>query len=283
MNDATEWFEIEEVAPGVHQLTEGRGVLPCNAFLVADDDAEEALLVDTALGIGDLRAVAEDLAGTDVRVLLTHSHWDHIGAAHRFDDVSIYDRERGPDGTVAIDTLSDEFVARPAQFVADARAVDYEFPDGFDPDAYAIPPASDVSAVAPGDAVTVGERELELIAAPGHSPGQLAAVDAEAGICFGADVVGIANNVYAHFRDCDLDAYRETVETLVDHRDDGAFDVLCTGHNDPFVGDELSILDEIRDGLDDVLGGDAEPTVVDTDWGPARKYEFETFVVLTRA
>ena len=290
MSDTTDWFDVTRVAPNVHQLTEGSGVLPCNAFLVTDAapdatdaDTADALLVDTALGIGNLRVTAEALAGTVPRVLLTHSHWDHIGAAHQFDDVAIHDRERGADGTVAIDTLSDEFVERPAQFVADWRTTGESFPDGFDPDAYDVAPAEGVEAAAPGDVLTVGDRELELVAVPGHSPGQLAAIDADAGICFGADVVGIGGNVYAHFADCDVEGYRDSVATLIDRRDDGVFDVLCTGHNDPYRGSDLAVLDAVHDALEAVLDGSADATVVETDWGPAHQYQFDGFVVLTNA
>ncbi|WP_411968908.1 MBL fold metallo-hydrolase [Haloferax sp. YSSS75] len=285
MNDTTDWFDVERVASGIHQITEGRGALPCNAFVVESRDTDEALVVDTALGIGDLRATVENVVGpgVDPAVLLTHSHWDHIGAAHQFDDVVIDDQERGVDGTVAIDTLTDEFVERPEQFVANWRDLGKPFPEGFDPDQYTLPPATDVAAVSGGDVLSVGDRDLELVSVPGHSPGQLAAIDTDAGVCFGADVIGIDRNIYAHFRDCDLDDYRRSVATLVDYRDDGAFDVLCSGHNDPFRGDELAILDAVYDGLEKVDSGAAESVVVDTDWGPANKYEFEEFVVLRRA
>ena len=118
---------------------------------------------------------------------------------------------------------------------------------------------------------------------PGHSPGQLAAIDEQAGVCFGADVVGIDKNVYAHFQHCDLEAYRQAVATLIDNRDAQRFDTLCSGHNEPFVGDELSILDAVHDGLERVIAGSASGTVVDTDWGPANRYSFDEFVVLTSA
>lgn len=42
------------------------------------------LLIDTGLGGGDLRQLVSTLTGQPVRVLLTHSHFDHIGCAGQF-------------------------------------------------------------------------------------------------------------------------------------------------------------------------------------------------------
>jgi glyoxylase-like metal-dependent hydrolase (beta-lactamase superfamily II) len=279
VNATTDWYEAAEITAGCYQLTEARAALPCNAFLI--EDGGEALVIDTGLGVGDLRAMAAGLVDATPRVLLTHSHWDHIGAAHQFDDVLAPARERTADGTVSIDVLSEEFLDRPEQFVANWRELERSFPEGFDPDAYDIEPVHGVDAVAPGDRLAVGDRELELLHVPGHSPGQLAALDEEAGILYGADVVGIGGSLYAHFQDSDVRTYIDTFAELVDLREAGAFDVLATGHNDPYRGDDLDVLEEMRVALGDILDDTAEYEVVETDWGPARQYDFGAFTVLT--
>lgn len=280
MNATTDWYETSLIGNGSYQITEARGALPCNSFLVVD--GEEGLLIDTGLGIGDLPETVAELTDVSPTVLLTHSHWDHIGAAGAFDDIVTDERERTDDGRVTIDTLSEEFVERPGQFVESWRELDREFPEDFDPDAYEISPATDVGTVEPGDELAVGEHTLELLAVPGHSPGQLAAIDHETGICYGADAVGIGGNLYAHFQDCDVSAYVETFERLIDRYESGAFDTLATGHNDPLEGDEIEILETMRDGLEDILDDAIPYETVETDWGPARQYEIADFVVLTR-
>ncbi|USZ73593.1 MBL fold metallo-hydrolase [Natronosalvus halobius] len=279
MNPTTDWFDVDEIEPDTYQITEARGVLPCNSFVV--DGGDEALVIDTGLGIGDLRATVADLVDPVPRLLLTHTHWDHIGAAHQFDDAVVHDRERTADGSVTIDGLSDEFVDRPDQFVASWRDLDRTFPKGFDPDEYTILPATNVGAIEPGDTLTVGNRELELLAVPGHSPGQLGALDHEAGILFGGDVVGIGGDLYAHFEDCDIEAYIETFDDLLDHYNAGAFDVLATGHNRPYRDEEIEVLAEMRAGLADILNERGQYETIDTDWGPARRYDFDEFTVLT--
>ena len=51
-----------------------------NSFLIEGSSA--AALIDTGLGIGNIRQVAEELASHDVFALNTHYHFDHSGGNH---------------------------------------------------------------------------------------------------------------------------------------------------------------------------------------------------------
>lgn len=279
MNDTDDWFTVERIVEGTYQITEGGGVLPCNTFVV--DGGDEALLIDTGLGIGDLRAVVEDVVGDDIRVLLTHAHWDHLGAANQFDDVVINGRERAPDGTVSLDVLEDDYDQRPREFIASWLELDKPLPDGFDPGTYCIDPIPNVGAVEPGDELVVGDRRIELVPIPGHTPGLLAALDREVGTCFASDIVEPGVEIYAHFLDSDLGAYRESINRLIDLRDEGAFDVLTIGHGEPFRGDDLSMLDDVRRALAAVSNDDAPFELIETSWGPTRRYTVGDIDVLT--
>ena len=245
-------------------------------------DGGDAVLIDTGLGIGDLRSFVKEITQSDVRVLLTHSHWDHIGAAHQFDNVAIHDRERSNDGRVSIDILSDEFSDRPAQFTQNYLEQGYEFPDGFDPNSYTIEPIDGVDTLAFGEEVDVGDRTLELVSIPGHSPGQLAVLDRTSSVCHGADILEPDVEIFVHFWDSDLDEYRDTIDRLVTLRDEKAFDTLTTSHGDLLQGDDLSILDDAQMALERVTNGDAPFEVIETNWGPTRKYSIEGISVLTK-
>lgn len=281
MNGTTDWFEVDSVADGWLQLTEGNPVLPCHSLVVEDGD--DCILIDTGLGIGDLPGMVRELTGhDDPPVLLTHSHWDHIGAAPEFDDVSIHPSERTADGRVAIDVLSDEFGQRPTQFIGNCVDQDVVFPDGFDPDEYSIEPTDGVRTLEPWEKISVGDRTLELVPIPGHSPGQLAVLDRTAGICHGADVLEPGGEIFAQFQDSDVGVYRETMARLVDLRDKGAFDTLTTGHGEPLRGDDLSILDEVQVALDRVASGDVPSETIETDYGPKLQYDVGDIIVLTK-
>jgi glyoxylase-like metal-dependent hydrolase (beta-lactamase superfamily II) len=281
MNDTTDWFTVEEIAQDTQQITEGQGVLACNMFLI--DCGDEALLIDTGLGIGDLRTMVETLVDGPVHVLLTHSHWDHLGAATQFDDVVINDRERAPDGTVSLDVLEDDYDQRPKEFIAEWLESDKDLPEGFDPDSYGIDPIPDVGAISPGETFSVGDRGFELIGIPGHTPGLLAVLDREAGVCHGSDLLEPGIDIFAHFIDSNLDAYRESIDRLRTYREDGAFDTLTIGHGEPIRGDDLSVLDDVRDALAAVADDNASFELIETSWGSTRSYSIGGIDVLTPA
>lgn len=280
MNSTNEWYDIDAFGERDYRIVETPGVLPCRLYLLRG--SEDALVVDAGVGIGDLRATAAELVDTDVQLLLTHTHWDHIGAGHQFDRVKVHRWECPDDRRVTIDSLTDEFVHRPPQFVEQCRDAGTGFPDGFDPDTYDIEPTTDVTPVEGGDVIDLGDRQLELVHIPGHSPGQVAVLDREAGVLHGGDVVHLDHNLYVQFEDCDIDEYIDTFARLIDLRDAGAFDTLTTVHNPPIVGESLGLLDRLHEGLEAIVAGERDPKRVDTNYGPAHRYQIGETEILTK-
>lgn len=52
------------------------------------------MLIDSGLGVADIRAVVDDLTRLLVTVLTTHAHWDHIGGHGLFDAFAVHPAER---------------------------------------------------------------------------------------------------------------------------------------------------------------------------------------------
>ena len=73
------WFATRRLEPGIFLVSEPVHV---NSFLIEGSSA--AALIDTGLGIGNIRQVAEELASHDVFALNTHYHFDHSGGNHWF-------------------------------------------------------------------------------------------------------------------------------------------------------------------------------------------------------
>lgn len=279
MNDTDDWYDVEQVHEHAYRLTETENY---GMFIVTGED--QAVVIDAGAGVGDLRALAEALVDGPVALLLTHSHWDHIGAAAQFEPVYVDERELAPNGEVAIDGLSDEFVFRPGQFTEEWLADGNEFPDGFDPEGFTIEPVSPeaVETIGPGDSIDLGDRRLEIHEIPGHSPGQVAVLDREMGDLYGGDVVHMEAGLYMHFKHCDINAYVETFERLIELRDSGGFDRLLTSHNPDFTGDDLVILDRLLEGLEEILADELEYEIVETEWGDAREYNIHGSPVFTK-
>lgn len=279
MNATDDWFETEHLAPFTYRITEGQGYLPCNTYLVGD--GEHWVTIDAGLGIGDLRSHVEALAGSVPRLILTHRHWDHIGAANQFPDVAISEREQ-EDGVVTTTTKTPTGVDLAARFVERWAEMGKDFPNGFDPEQYSIKPVEGVTPLSPEEIIDVGSKHLEIVPIPGHSPGQLALLDRETSICFAADIFAPDGSLLAPFPDANLNACHTSVQRLIDLRDAGAFDTLATGHGSPIADNGLDLLDQLHHALDTILRGEADFTVGDDWWGDVRRYSVGDIEVVAR-
>jgi glyoxylase-like metal-dependent hydrolase (beta-lactamase superfamily II) len=266
MNATDDWYDVTRLRDTSFSIDEADGY---GMFLV--EGSERSALIDAGVGVGNLRGFVEDLVATPITLVLTHTHWDHLGAAAQFDDVLVGSAELPADGRVAVDSLSDEFTKRPAQFRDEWLEAGRAFPESVDPADYAITPV-EASPVPFASGLDLGDRTLEFVALPGHAPGHLGVLDPEADVLYGGDVVHFDRGLYVMFEDCDLDDFVESMATVSDLRDEGRFDVLATSHNDPLAGSDLSLIDDLHEGLREIAAGERDYEVVDSPWGDVRSY-----------
>lgn len=131
-----------------------------NAYLVPEDDG--LTLVDTGLprSAGRITQEAERLGAGIKRIVLTHAHQDHIGSL----DALV---ERLGDVEVLI-------TARDARLLAKDKT-----PDPGEPADAKLRGGYTGASTRPTRTIAPGERigSLEVVAAPGHTPGQVALLD----------------------------------------------------------------------------------------------------------
>lgn len=133
------------------------GPLQVNCYLVACEQTAEALVVDPGDQAGDiLRALEEDGLQV-VKILGTHTHWDHVMAVSEVREAS---------GAPYLIHRAE--LAGLSQMQARARAMlGVDLPP---------PPAVD-GFLDEGDVVSVGNCSLRVLHTPGHSPGSLSFTD----------------------------------------------------------------------------------------------------------
>lgn len=275
MNATDEWYDVTRFTDRSYRITEAERY---GAFLIEGE--ERSVLVDAGIGVGDLAGLVADLVEPPITLVLTHTHWDHIGAAAQFDDVRVSPVELPPDGRIAIDSLSDEFVDRPDQFTERWRDRENDFPDGFDPDTYSIG-STEATPLSVDGTIDLGDRAIEIVPLPGHSPGHVGLIDPATATLYGGDVIHLEYGVYIHFEDCDLGDYIDSLRRVRTLREDDVFETLATSHNDPLSGEELSLVDDLYEGLREIDAGQCAFETVKTDWGPARSYRIGTSQILT--
>ncbi len=257
-----DWFEVYSVSDGVYAIYEPGQFEEVISYLVVGE--RRALLFDTGLGIGDMAAVARSLTKLDVVVLNSHSHYDHIGGNHAFDDILALDepysrsRARGSDTDAVAEFLSPGWVWK-------------DFPDGFDPAAFRSRPYAIGGIVDDGDVIDLGGRQLEVLATPGHAPDSLCLLDRGNRLLFTGDTFYLAP-LYTHLEGSDFGRYAESARRLAALA--GDVDVLLTAHNVPIVDSRYLL--ELDRAFDVISSGKGSYVVTDG----SREYDFGEFSVI---
>jgi glyoxylase-like metal-dependent hydrolase (beta-lactamase superfamily II) len=176
------WFETTPFENGIVRIRE-RGLGPlhgCNIWLVIG--SESSLLIDAGVGVAALAPLVAKLANGRLVCLLTHSHYDHIGGAHEFADRYIHAAEAAvlanptPEATLWRGWLTREaFLSPPTP--------DFRFEN------YRVRPAPHTGLVADGDEIDLGNRRLEILHVPGHSPGLVAVFERKTKTLFSSDAL----------------------------------------------------------------------------------------------
>jgi glyoxylase-like metal-dependent hydrolase (beta-lactamase superfamily II) len=155
----------EEVAPGVRMIRDSDND---KMFLISG--SKRYALVDSGMGRGELRNyISQYTGGLPLVVIFTHSHGDHIGQ-------------------------SDQFIADSTEYIgASDRDATADFLQKHGATQKEI--ASHLKEVNDGDKVDLGDRALEIIAVPGHTPGSVVVLDPATGNLFTGDSVGNNSNL----------------------------------------------------------------------------------------
>jgi glyoxylase-like metal-dependent hydrolase (beta-lactamase superfamily II) len=260
-----EWFDVYKLTEGTYAIYEPNQFEEAISYLVLGE--KRAIIIDTGTGIGNIKEVVEELTDLPVSVVLTHEHYDHVAAAYRWNEIVMYDNadaikvlKAGRDNASLQKYVAGDYLWKP-------------LPRGFDPKTWTVPSMEPTKLVHEGDIIDLGRRPLEVIYTPGHSPGQMCLLDKTHRILFTGDHF-FPGPLYAHARDVNIDDYIASNEKLVNRIDE--FDVLCSGHNDPWVKSE--VLKRVSNAFETIFTGKGR---YDENEG-LRRYYFEGFDVLIR-
>ncbi len=263
--DAREWFHVAPIEPGLHIVAEPGHVF---SWLIAG--SERSVLLDTGLGLADIRAAVEPVATTPVDVINSHVHFDHVGGNELFEHVAMH--ALGPEwierGT------RDEYLSGYSQLARDmhgnwAELRDLDRTDWFlvGPDetmrewpterldqlGWQVDPPAPTRLLADGDAVELGDRSLRVVHTPGHAPDHICLVDEAAGILFAQDQAYYGPQLICE-EGSDLDDYARSMRRLADELA-GAIRIVYTAHCLRYSVPPR-FLTELADAVEGVVAGE---------------------------
>jgi glyoxylase-like metal-dependent hydrolase (beta-lactamase superfamily II) len=186
---SAQWYETIPFGDGVTLIHEPwmPFFFRCNMWLIHGHDRD--LLIDAGLGAAPLRrhvpALDRRRGDRPLTLLLSHTHFDHIGGAHEFDDRLVHAAE----ADIAANPTNAATLFE--KYASGGRDLEMFLgtPPGWDAAAYRIEPAPATALIGEGDRIDLGGRVLAVLHTPGHSPGHLSLFEEKTGILFAQDVV----------------------------------------------------------------------------------------------
>lgn len=160
---------------------------------------KRALLIDTCDADADLPGITAQITPLPVMVVQTHCDQDHIGSSHRFPQI-------------------------------------YMHPSEFSLLRETGPASLSPLPVREGEIIDLGNRLLEVILIPGHTPGSIALLDSQERLLFSGDSVK-DDIVYMFGPGRDLAAYIDSLERLYAMR--SRFDAILPCHGTTPISSRL--------------------------------------------
>ena len=175
----TDWFTVETIDKDIFAISEYRHWEETHCYLICG--TEKAVLIDTGLGIGNIKSVVDSLTSLPIMVVTTHIHWDHIGGHKYFENISVHEAEK--------EWLSVRFPI-PLQIVKrNLMCKPCDFPKDFLLDDYQIFTGMPQQVLHDEDCLDLGNRKLKVIHTPGHSPGHCCFYEPDRKYLFSGDLI----------------------------------------------------------------------------------------------
>ena len=235
----TEWFTVETIDSDTFVISEYKHWEETHCYLLCG--TEKAVLIDTGLGVDNIKRVVDDLTSLPVMVATTHIHWDHIGGHKYFEDIVVYETEKdwlSVRFPIPLQAVRDNLICKPCDFPRNFNIEDYQVFKG-------IPQR----ILRDGDCLDLGDRKLMVIHTPGHSPGHCCFYEPDRKYLFSGDLI---------YRGC-LDAFYPTTDPYlflqsvrkIQHLDIGR---VLPGHHQLDI--PVDIIGRIENGFSKLLDED---------------------------
>lgn len=258
------WFEVYKVTANTYAIYEPFQWQEAISYLLLG--SENALLVDTLQGVGDLKSVVDQLTNLPIIVMNTHSHYDHVSSNYQFDTIYGLDtpytagNSKGHSNADIGSSMTMDTIWK-------------NLPEEFDISKYESKAYEIDKFVEDGEIIDIGGRKIQVIFTPGHSPDSVILVDKANRMMFTGDTFYPAP-IYVYSETTSFEDFFITSQIMFGYRND--VDYLMPGHNETMQ--PASYLDELRAATMAVIN----PTTLFQQGRNRRTYNFGDFSIIVK-
>lgn len=237
------WFTVGKIDEKTYVISEEKHWEKFHSYLLIGD--KKAALIDTGLGIGNIKEVVEGLTSLPIIVLTTHAHWDHIGGHHYFNEIYAHhlDARWLEEGLpLPIDTIKNEVIK-------DTKVED--LPKDFNIEDYQIFCGEVHHRLKNEEVIDLGNRSIQALHTPGHSPGHVCYYEEERGNLFSGDLL-YKGTLYAFYPSTDPKLFFDSVHKVSHLK---KISRILPSHHDLDI--EISFVKEVYEGFKEIQSSGA--------------------------
>ena len=174
-----DWFTVEVIDDNTFAISEYKHWEETHCYLMCG--TEKAVLIDTGLGVSNIRSVVDSLTTLPIMAVTTHAHWDHIGGHKYFEDIAVHEAEKewlSVRFPIPLQVVKRNLMCKPCDFPKDFMLEDYQ-----------IFTRTPQYILHDGDYLDLGNRKLMVIHTPGHSPGHCCFYELDREYLFSGDLI----------------------------------------------------------------------------------------------
>ncbi len=192
--------------------------------------SERALVVEPGQNRNSIREYIETITDLPLVVCNTHGHFDHTASNGQFKDCDIF--------------MSEIAAGRCKTPFPRVNPADYDF--DYEP----LP-------VKEGFVIDLGDRQVEAIAIPCHSPGSFAWLDNKYNLLFTGDEIESGQVLFQGDRrgDACVEKYYENLKKLKARESE--IDLICPAHNGSPI--DITFIDAFMENCEMIMNGSATP------------------------
>ncbi|EDO47655.1 predicted protein [Nematostella vectensis] len=188
------------------------------------------IIIDPGIGLWDLPGFlsASGVIGEKpFQAVATHAHFDHCGGLFQFDRFSLHQLDAD---TV---TNGDNYAAG-VNFILGTRISNVPIPN-FNPRNYELTPTQPSCILTDGNIIDLGDKKLEVLHIPGHTPGSIALFEQTSGLLFTGDMLVKYKSRYLDLLPfSDVTSYAQSCHKLLAISQDVTR--VCPGHFEMYDG-----------------------------------------------
>jgi len=258
------WYDTYLIAENTYAIIAPNHWQETISYLLIGEN--KALLVDTGMGIGNIKLTVDALTTLPIIVINTHSHYDHVSNNYLFE--TIYGRD------LAFTEKNASGHPRSTwENAIQPTAIKDNLPSDFSFENYQSKPFEITKFVEDGEIIQLGNRPVEVIFTPGHTPDSMLFFDRNEGFLMTGDTF-YPSTLWAHRADASFKDYLASAERMaeMEHR----VKYLLPGHGEPIASP--TYLTKLRDAFLAMR----DPNTPFTKGENRRRYEFDGFAALVK-